>query len=214
MQDQNLHYFLSIQSHDTPLNTLRTYAEEHQVPIIDQLSLDLILQLIRLKKTKNILEIGSAIGYSSMHFASIDPSIHVTTIERNEEMIQLARENFNQFGYESQIRLIEQDALQAYHAVNDRQYDMIFIDAAKAQSQKFFELYQDLLPEGGVIITDNVLYHGFVANIDIVKSRNVKQMVKKVKKFNEWLVRQNHFSTNFINMDDGLAISIKEYSND
>ena len=214
MHDKNLHYFFSIQSHDSQLNTLRSYAEEHQVPIVDQLSLDLILQIIRLKKPKNILEIGCAIGYSSMHFASIDSSIHVTTIERNKEMIQLARQNFATFGYEKQIRLIEQDALQAYHAVSDRQYDMIFIDAAKAQSQKFFELYQDLIPVGGLIITDNVLYHGFVADIDIVKSRNVKQMVKKVKKFNEWLVQQNHFTTNFVNMDDGLAISIKEYSND
>ncbi|MEL3747118.1 methyltransferase, partial [Staphylococcus borealis] len=63
--------------------------------------------------------------------------------------------------------------------------------------------------KGGLVITDNVLYHGFVSNIDIVRSRNVKQMVKKVQKFNEWLMNQENYSTNFINMDDGLAISIK-----
>lgn len=214
MHDKNLQYFLDIQSHQTELNSLRSFAEEHQVPIIDQLSLDLILQLIRIKKPMNILEIGCAIGYSSMHFASVCPSIHVTTIERNTEMITEAKRNFTNYGFDKQIRLIEGDALQAYEAVNDRQYDMIFIDAAKAQSQKFFELYQDLLTDGGMIITDNVLYHGFVADIDIVRSRNVKQMVKKVKKFNQWLVEQKAFTTNFVNMDDGLAISIKEYSND
>lgn len=214
MLDKNQDYFLKIQSHDSKLNTLRDYAVKHKVPIIDQLSLDLILQLIRIKQPKNILEIGCAIGYSSMHFASVNSSIHVTTIERNPEMIALARKNFETFQYEKQIRLIEDDALEAYSAVNDRQYDMIFIDAAKAQSQKFFELYQDLLSSTGIIITDNVLYHGFVSDIDVVRSRNVKQMVKKVQKFNQWLVQQNDYKTNFVNMDDGLAISIKEYNHD
>ncbi|WP_274311693.1 O-methyltransferase [Staphylococcus hyicus] len=214
MLDKNQDYFLKIQSHDSKLNTLRDYAVKHKVPIIDQLSLDLILQLIRIKQPKNILEIGCAIGYSSMHFASVNSSIHVTTIERNPEMIALARKNFETFQYEKQIRLIEDDALEAYSAVNDRQYDMIFIDAAKAQSQKFFELYQDLLSSTGIIITDNVLYHGFVSDIDVVRSRNVKQMVKKVQKFNQWLVQQKDYKTNFVNMDDGLAISIKEYNHD
>ncbi|AJC96041.1 O-methyltransferase [Staphylococcus hyicus] len=214
MLDKNQDYFLKIQSHDSKLNTLRDYAVKHKVPIVDQLSLDLILQLIRIKQPKNILEIGCAIGYSSMHFASVNSSIHVTTIERNPEMIALARKNFETFQYEKQIRLIEDDALEAYSAVNDRQYDMIFIDAAKAQSQKFFELYQDLLSSTGIIITDNVLYHGFVSDIDVVRSRNVKQMVKKVQKFNQWLVQQKDYKTNFVNMDDGLAISIKEYNHD
>lgn len=214
MLDKNQDYFLKIQSHDSKLNALRDYAVKHKVPIVDQLSLDLILQLIRIKQPKNILEIGCAIGYSSMHFASVNSSIHVTTIERNPEMIALARKNFETFQYEKQIRLIEDDALEAYSAVNDRQYDMIFIDAAKAQSQKFFELYQDLLSSTGIIITDNVLYHGFVSDIDVVRSRNVKQMVKKVQKFNQWLVQQNDYKTNFVNMDDGLAISIKEYNHD
>ncbi|NJH82295.1 O-methyltransferase [Staphylococcus hyicus] len=214
MLNKNQDYFLKIQSHDSKLNTLRDYAVKHKVPIVDQLSLDLILQLIRIKQPKNILEIGCAIGYSSMHFASVNSSIHVTTIERNPEMIALARKNFETFQYEKQIRLIEDDALEAYSAVNDRQYDMIFIDAAKAQSQKFFELYQDLLSSTGIIITDNVLYHGFVSDIDVVRSRNVKQMVKKVQKFNQWLVQQKDYKTNFVNMDDGLAISIKEYNHD
>ena len=66
-----------------------------------------------------------------------------------------------------------------------------------------------LLRNGGLVITDNVLYHGFVSNIDIVRSRNVKQMVQKVQKFNDWLISLENYSTNFINMDDGLAISIK-----
>ena len=194
---------------DNKIETLREYAEQNAVPIVDRLSLEMIKQLIRIHRAKNILEIGTAIGYSSMQFASVSNDIHITTIEHDEEMITQAKSNFETYGYSSQIRLIEGNALEQYNEVNDKQYDIIFIDAAKAQSKKFFEYYTPLLRNGGLVITDNVLYHGFVSNIDIVRSRNVKQMVKKVQKFNDWLISLENYSTNFINMDDGLAISIK-----
>ena len=194
---------------DNKIETLREYAEQNAVPIVDRLSLEMIKQLIRIHRAKNILEIGTAIGYSSMQFASVSNDIHITTIARDEEMITQAKSNFETYGYSSQIRLIEGNALEQYNEVNDKQYDIIFIDAAKAQSKKFFEYYTPLLRNGGLVITDNVLYHGFVSNIDIVRSRNVKQMVKKVQKFNDWLISLENYSTNFINMDDGLAISIK-----
>ncbi len=214
MEDKNQSYLLSLKQYDNDIDQLRNYAETHQVPIVDQLSLDLIQQIFRLHQPKEILEVGSAIGYSAMQFASVDKSINVTTIERNEEMIQQAKTNIRQYGYADQIRLIEADATEAFELVNDRIYDMIFIDAAKAQSQRFFELYCPLLREKGVMITDNILYHGFVADIDVVRSRNVKQMVKKVQRYNQWLSQQQGFTTNFIHMDDGLAISIKESKHD
>lgn len=214
MEDKNQSYLLSLKQYDKDIDQLRGYAETHQVPIVDQLSLDLIQQIIRLHQPKEILEIGSAIGYSAMQFASVDKEIKVTTIERNEEMIQQAKMNIRQYGFSDQIRLIEADATEAFEQVNDRIYDMIFIDAAKAQSQRFFELYSPLLREKGVMITDNILYHGFVADIDVVRSRNVKQMVKKVQRYNHWLSQQQDFTTNFIHMDDGLAISIKESKHD
>ncbi|WP_204193635.1 O-methyltransferase [Staphylococcus sp. GDY8P47P] len=208
--EANQQYLLEIQSKtDNQIESLRSYAEENAVPIVDRLSLEMIKQLIRIHGAKNILEIGTAVGYSSMHFASVSDDIQITTIERDEKMITQAKANFETFGYSSQIRLIEGNALEQYSQVDDKVYDIIFIDAAKAQSKKFFEYYTPLLKKGGLVITDNVLYHGFVSNIDIVRSRNVKQMVKKVQKFNEWLMNQENYSTNFINMDDGLAISIK-----
>ena len=179
------------------------------MPIVDRLTLDLIKQLIRIHKPQSILEIGTAIGYSSMQFASVDSNIHITTIERNDDMFQQAQHNVKTFGYESQIDIIKGDALEQFTQLKNKHFDMIFIDAAKAQSRKFFELYTPLLNNGGIVITDNVLYHGFVADISIVRSRNVKQMVKKVQQYNEWLMSQSNYSTNFVNIDDGLAISIK-----
>jgi len=208
--ESNQSYLLNLHEQlDNNIEELRFYAEEHAVPIVDKLTLDMIKQLIRIHHSKNILEIGTAIGYSSMQFASVSPDISITTIERNENMIKQAKFNFKKFEYENQIRLIEGDALSQYDKVSNHLYDMIFIDAAKAQSQKFFEYYTPLLKNGGLVITDNVLYHGFVSDIDIVRSRNVKQMVKKVQKYNTWLMKQKNYKTNFLNMDDGLAISIK-----
>ena len=208
--DNNQLYLLNLHKQtDKDIESLRTYAEENQVPIVDKLTLEMIKQIIRLHKPINILEIGTAIGYSAMQCASISEKINVTTIERNVEMQDKAKENIELFQYYNQSRLIEGDALEQVENVDDRSYDMIFIDAAKAQSKKFFELYTPLLKVGGIVVTDNVLYHGFVSDISVVRNRNVRQMVKKVQDYNEWLMNQTDYTTNFLNMDDGLAISIK-----
>lgn len=193
------------------IDELRHYAEQYNVPIMDKISTEFVKQLIRIKDVKSILEIGTAIGYSAMHFASCDPSINVWTIERKEEMYEQAISNIKDFGYESQVNVIFSDALEAFELLpTDQSFDMIFIDAAKAQSQKFFELYEPLLKDDGIIITDNILYHGFVSDIEIVRNRNVKQMVKKVQKYNDWLMNHDKYKTTLINIGDGMAISKKE----
>ena len=193
------------------IDELRHYAEQYNVPIMDKISTEFVKQLIRIKDVKSILEIGTAIGYSAMHFSSCDPSINVWTIERKEEMYEQALSNIKDFGYESQVNVIFSDALEAFELLpTDQSFDMIFIDAAKAQSQKFFELYEPLLKDDGIIITDNILYHGFVSNIEIVRNRNVKQMVKKVQKYNHWLMNHENYKTTLINIGDGMAISKKE----
>ena len=179
MDDLNKKYLIDLHQHqNSSIEVLREFAEVNEVPIVDRLTLDLIKQLIRMNNVKNILEIGTAIGYSSMQFASISDDIHVTTIERNETMIQYAKQNLATYHFENQVRIIEGNALEQFENVNDKVYDMIFIDAAKAQSKKFFEIYTPLLKHQGLVITDNVL-------------------------------KQPGYTTNFLNIDDGLAISIK-----
>ncbi|MEB8209217.1 O-methyltransferase [Staphylococcus succinus] len=211
--DNNQLYLLKLHEQtDANIESLRAYAEENHVPIVDRITLEMIKQVIRLHKPTHILEIGSAIGYSAMQFASISKDIKVTTIERDTEMINRAKAHFEAYQFKNQVRLIEGDALEQFEKVNDCTYDMIFIDAAKAQSKKFFELYTPLLREGGVVITDNVLYHGFVSDISVVRRRNLRQMVKKVQEYNNWLINNENYTTNFLNIDDGLAISIKGVS--
>ncbi|MEB6611365.1 O-methyltransferase [Staphylococcus pasteuri] len=208
--DNNESYILNLhKTNDNDIELLREYANTNQVPIVDRNTLEIIKQIIRIHQTKRIIEIGTAIGYSSMQFASVSKDIHVTTIERDTEMIDQAKHNITSNQFTNQIELIEGDALEQFDKVKSQTFDMLFIDAAKAQSKKFFELYTPLLKKGGIVVTDNVLYHGIVSNIDIVRSRNVRQMVKKVQQFNEWLMQNEQYTTNFLNMDDGLAISIK-----
>ena len=208
--DNNQSYLLNLHKQtDETIESLRPYAEANNVPIVDSLTLEMIKQLIRLHKPQNILEIGTAIGYSAMQFASVSKDVHITTIERDSDMQQHAKENIRKYDFSNQVTLVEGDALEQFHNVEQESFDMIFIDAAKAQSKKFFELYTPLLKEGGVVITDNVLYHGFVSDISVVRTRNVRQMVKKVIEYNEWLMNNEAYTTNFLNIDDGLAISIK-----
>ncbi|MCG3399053.1 class I SAM-dependent methyltransferase [Staphylococcus massiliensis] len=212
MSEKDLNYLVNLhqvlKENDT-IEQLREYAEAHQVPIVHPLTLDMIKQLIRMKDVRSVLEIGTAIGYSSMQFASVKSGIHVTTVERNPDMIQRAKENIQHYRYEDNITLVEGDASERHDAIFNQTYDMLFIDAAKAQSKRFFEMYAPLVKPGGLILTDNVLYHGFVADIDVVRSRNVKQMVKKVQKYNEWLIQLEGYHTNFLDIEDGLAITIK-----
>ncbi|TDM13071.1 O-methyltransferase [Macrococcus lamae] len=193
------------------VDALRDYAEQHQVPIMDKVAIEMVKQLIRIHQTESILEIGTAIGYSSLHFASVHESVTVTTIERNKEMYEQAVKNVTAFNCSDRIRLVFSDAKEAFYDVNDRQYDILFIDAAKAQSKNFFELYSPLVKKGGLIITDNILYHDFVGNIEVVRNRNVKQMVRKIEKYNDWLSEQPGYTTNFIDLGDGMSISIKEF---
>ncbi|MCU7557181.1 O-methyltransferase [Macrococcus capreoli] len=192
------------------IDDLIEVAKTHEVPIMDKISVEFVKQLIRIHQAHNILEIGTAIGYSALHFASVNDNVHVTTIERNEMMYQFALQHIDDYKKQHQIRPIFKDALEALNDVNDKEYDILFIDAAKAQSLKFFELYSPFVRQGGLIITDNILYHDFVGNIEIVRSRNVKQMVRKIEKYNAWLSENKDYDTNFIDIGDGMSISVKK----
>ncbi|MDT3994555.1 O-methyltransferase [Mammaliicoccus fleurettii] len=193
------------------IDELRAYATEHNVPIMDKISTEFVKQMIRIKDVRHILEIGTAIGYSAMHFASCHPNIKVWTIERSEEMYEQALTNIKKYDFEEQVQVVFADASVGYELLpNNQKFDLIFIDAAKAQSKKFFEIYEPFLNDDGIIITDNILYHGFVSDIDIVRNRNVKQMVKKVQQYNQWLMNRSDFNTTLINIGDGMAISKKE----
>ena len=166
---------------------MEEYASNHKVPILKEEGLDLLVSIIKMNNVKNILEIGTAIGYSSSVFALINKDIRIDTIERDELMYQEALKNINALGLESQINIIFEDALNVdLSTLKLDQYDLIFIDAAKSQYIKFFEKFKYNLDENGVIVTDNLEFHGLVKDSSNC-SRNTKQLVNKIKKYVEFL---------------------------
>lgn len=186
------------------LKDLEKYAEENNVPIIQKEGLNFILNYIKENKVKKILEIGTAIGYSAINMALIDENIKITTIERNKEMFSLAKKNVKDFNLEKRINIIYADALEA--EIKDK-YDLIFIDAAKAQYIKFFEKYKSNLKEDGAIITDNLNFHGLANNPEEIHSKNLKALVRKINNYKEFLKENKEFKTNFYEKGDGISVS-------
>lgn len=188
---------------------MREYADLNNVPIMNDEGIQYLLNYIRKNRIKNILEIGTAIGYSAIMMTSVDSSITVTTIERDEKRYLEAIKNVKKMELENRINLIYKDALDVNLA--DNKYDLIFIDAAKAQNIHFFEKFEYNLAEGGTIITDNMNFHGLVFKPEKeIESRNLRQLVRKVKNYKVFLEENKKFKTEFVDIGDGLAISVKK----
>lgn len=189
------------------IKVLEEYAKENNVPIVMKDSLFLILELLSIVKPKRILEIGCAIGYSSICMA-YHSNACIDTIERNENMYQLALKNIEDFSMSHLINVFYNDALLIDNSLLSK-YDIIFIDAAKAQNIKFFEKFSPLLNDGGLIITDNLLFHGAKDDYDNL-SKNVRKMVDKIDLYNKYLQNLTDYETIFINIGDGLSITRKK----
>ncbi len=180
-------------------NVLKTFALENNIPIITDDALEFIIDLIQKEKIKNILEIGTAIGYSAIMMAPFVDAL--TTIERDPEMAEKARFNIKEFNLEDKIKVIQDDA---HHVLLNETYDLIFIDAAKAQYEKFFIKFEHNLSKHGMIICDNLNFH----HLDINKvNKNTKRLLLKLQAFKQFLKDNKDFLTTFYEIGDGLSIS-------
>ena len=192
---------------DIIIQEMRNYAREYQVPIITDDGLDFLLNYIKKNNIKKILEVGTAIGYSAICMCNVDNDITITSIERDEERYKEAIKNVNKSELSNRINLIYGDALEV--DINDN-FDLIFIDAAKAQNIKFFEKYEVLLNTNGTIITDNMNFHGLVnKSVEEIESRNLRQLVRKVNNYKDFLINNDNYETIFLDIGDGLAVSKK-----
>jgi len=188
------------------IKELEEYAEKYNIPIIQKRSLTYILKYIQKNNIKTILEIGTAIGYSSIIMALLDRNIKITTIERDSEMYLEAVKNVKNFKLEKQIFIVHSDAL---NLELTEKYDMVFIDAAKGQYINFFEKYQYNLNEKGVIISDNMSFHDLVESTEEIENKNLRQLVEKIRKYIDFLKNNKDFETKFYKLGDGLAVSEK-----
>ena len=189
------------------IKEMERYAEANNVPIIEPDSILLIKKYIKLDDVKKILEIGTAIGYSAILMATTKEDVEVTTIERDDKRYREAVKNINEIGLDNRIEVVFNDALDVNLA--GYSYDLIFIDAAKSQLIKYFEKFKNYLNPGGVIITDNIKFHGLVEEKDKIESKNVRQLVDKIEDYKEYLQNNDEFITKFYDVGDGLAVSFR-----
>lgn len=189
------------------IKEMEEYAKNKDVPIMQSEGISFMCDFIKEHKIKRILEVGSAIGYSAIRMALVDEEIQVVTIERDLERYEKAVYFVKEMHLEHRIKLIYGDALET---IVEGEFDVLFIDAAKAQYIKFFERYEGLLKRDGYVITDNLDFHGFVANTELVTSRNLRQLVGKIKKFVEYLENRADYETKFLTCGDGIGISRKK----
>ena len=186
------------------MKELEEYAKINNIPIMQKDGILYLINYIKENNIKNILEIGSAIVYSSIMMASINSDIRITTIERDKDRYDLAVFNIKKYNLDKQINIIYGDAVDTDIT---GMYDLIFIDAAKGKNIFFFEKYKNNLVKGGTIITDNLSFHGLVEDSDLVKTKNQRGIVNKIKNFISFLDNNEEFATEYIPVGDKIAIS-------
>ena len=191
---------------DAFLSELEEYAEKFEVPIIHPEVRAFLEVMCRIHKPKRNLENGTAIGYTASVFAKQLPKDgRVITIERDPGMTQLALSNIEKAGLDDVIRVIEGEALEVLSCL-DSKFDIIFIDAAKGYYNEFLELTLPLINDGGLIISDNVLYKGMTATDELVKRRQ-KTIVGRMRDYLTLLCEHKNLTTSVLPLGDGVAIS-------
>lgn len=194
---------------DLYLKEMEKYAIENHVPIIEPEVAQLLRVLLKMKRPKDILEVGTAIGYSALVMCDAQlGDCRITTIERRDDMIELAEEFILKSPYKSNINIIKGDAEYILSEI-EGMYDLIFIDAAKGQYLEFFNRCMDLLRPGGFIVSDNVLFKGMVATDELVVRRK-KTIVKRLRQFLKYINELDGYTSSVIPIGDGVALTYKE----
>ncbi|MBE6151415.1 MAG: O-methyltransferase [Firmicutes bacterium] len=189
------------------LRELKEYAKENDVPIMQDEGIDFLTTFVIKHQITNVLEIGTAIGFSAISMALANPKLKVTSIERDEARYLEAVKNIKKFDLEDRITLLFNDALEV--KLED-EYDLIFIDAAKGQNKNFFEKFEKRLSEDGFIITDNMKFHGYVDKDESeIKNRNLRGLVRKIKDYKVFLEENETYKTKFYDLGDGVAVTSK-----
>lgn len=206
IEDSLIQYIESMVPNRSPLLLrMEEEAAREYIPIIQLPSIQLIRILLQLHRPRRILEIGTAIGYSTIWLASAAPDAQILSLEISEEKVERARENLAEAGLSDRVTVLHQDACEGIAV--DEPFDMVFIDAAKGQYMKFFNNFVPHLRTGGLLICDNVLLHGMV--IDEQVPRRKRTMTNRLRVFNRFLADHPALDTAFVPIGDGLALCIK-----
>ncbi|MDR5658110.1 O-methyltransferase [Serpentinicella sp. ANB-PHB4] len=191
------------------LKEMEQYANDNHVPIVHKEVAALIKVLTKSVQAKKVLEVGMAIGYSSMIFIeSMGKDGHITTIERDDKMYELALNYIEKAGIANQVKIIKEDALEVLKHLEGT-YDLIFLDGAKGHYNEFLEDCLRLLKKGGIIISDNILFKGMVATDDLV-TRRKRTIVNRMRDYLSYISHHPKLETSILPIGDGVAISYKK----
>lgn len=190
------------------IKELEEFAEENGVPIVQKEAARLLEFMVNVKKPKKILELGTAIGYSSilMELAAGN-NVEITTIERDDKMVEYATENIKKAGFEDKITILHGECLDILENLDD-EYDLIFMDAGKGHYSHFLPHCLRMLAKDGMIIADNVLFRGMVACKDLMIKRKIT-IVKRMKNYMETISQDENLLTTVLPMGDGIALTVR-----
>lgn len=201
------------------LDNLEKEAISDNVPIIRRSMQRFLKLMLKMNKPKSILEVGTAVGFSAILMAQYsEEDCHITTIEKYEKRIEIAKENFKKSGFGDRITFLEGDATDILKELSDKvktnstegQYDMIFMDAAKGQYIHFLQDALKLLKSGGVLITDNVLQDDTVIQSKYTVVRRDRTIHKRMREYLFELMHNEALTTDILQVGDGIAVSVKK----
>ncbi len=203
-------YIKSLIEEEKEIADFRKKCDERNLPIIHKEVSNFIKVVLNIHKPLRILELGTAIGFSSFFMAkTIDSEdLSIKTVERRNTFIKEAEDNLKKYSYKGKIEVIPGDALTILENL-DEEFDMIFIDAAKSKYLDFLPYCFKLLKKDGIIISDNVLYKGMIANEDLVERRQ-KTIVRKMRKYLKKISSHPSMESSVLPLGDGVAITIKK----
>jgi predicted O-methyltransferase YrrM len=186
---------------------MEQFAKERNIPILNRDSAEFLEQLICIANPKRVLELGTAIAYSSIRIArNLRKKGTVYTIEKSKDNIVLAKENIAKSGFEEKINLIEGNALDELPRF-DKKFDFIFLDADKIDYKRLFDYSLILLKKGGIILVDNLLWHGYAASSEVPAGK--KNAVKIIREFNTVFTSQPNLKTTILPIGDGIGLGVK-----
>lgn len=190
------------------IKAMEEYAKLHKVPIINEEGLAFLVKQIRDYEVIDILELGSAIGYSAIMMSEENDDIRIVTVEKDEQRYDEAVRNITAMNKNDKIDLHLADALEFE---TDNKFDMIFLDLAKSRYEAMLNKFYPNLRKGGIVVVDNLGMYGLVYKKDLKVRRQVRQLVEKIRKFREHILVDERFNvTMYDDIGDGIAVLVKK----
>ncbi len=209
--DERMSAFIdSMNRGNTPfLDEIEKYALQNQVPVVRKSMQQLLKFLLATVKPKNILEVGTAIGFSALFMSEYAPEgCHIDTIEKYEKRISIARDNFARAGKSDSITLLEGDATELLRTL-EGSYELIFMDAAKGQYIRFLPDILRLLAPGGILVSDNVLQDGDILESRFAVTRRNRTIHTRMREYLYELTHHPQLETAVLPVGDGVTVSVR-----